>query len=115
MFAKEDQAKKDAFDESDDESAISRTESELREVTKVLFHCRLRLLSSQDRSVLKDCEAAMGHWEIGGCKGPGCVTHDVLSGSHVGNLPVAVLYYCCKRVYQHSGKAFKITSDFMKS
>ena len=26
---------KDAFDESDDESAISRTESELREVTKV--------------------------------------------------------------------------------
>ena len=26
---------KDAFEESDDESAISRTESELREVTKV--------------------------------------------------------------------------------
>ena len=38
VFAKEDQAKKDAFDESDDESAISRTESELREVTKVLLH-----------------------------------------------------------------------------
>ncbi|DBA86816.1 TPA: hypothetical protein ACH3X2_005399 [Trebouxia sp. C0005] len=36
VFAKEDQAKKDAYDESDDESAISRTESELREVTKVL-------------------------------------------------------------------------------
>ena len=59
VFAKEDQAKKDAFDESDDESAISRTESELREVTKVLSiaHCvfchlkrkekkRLRLLPS---------------------------------------------------------------------
>lgn len=39
MFAKEDQAKKDAYDESDDESAISRTESELREVTKVETHC----------------------------------------------------------------------------
>ena len=53
MFAKEDQAKKDAFDESDDESAISRTESELREVTKVLFHCTLHLLSSQDTFVSK--------------------------------------------------------------
>ena len=35
MFAKEEQVKKETFDESDDESAISRTESELREVTKV--------------------------------------------------------------------------------
>ena len=40
-FAKEDQAKKDAFDESDDESAISRTESELREVTKVTLSTTL--------------------------------------------------------------------------
>lgn len=40
-FAKEDQAKKDAFDESDDESAISRTESELREVTKVILSTSL--------------------------------------------------------------------------
>lgn len=30
---------KDAFEESDDESAISRTESELREVTKVKTSC----------------------------------------------------------------------------
>ena len=30
---------KDAFEESDDESAISRTESELREVTKVRVFC----------------------------------------------------------------------------
>lgn len=70
VFAKEDQAKKDAFDESDDESAISRTESELREVTKVILHHTLRLLSSQDSSVITDCEAAVGHWENGGCKGP---------------------------------------------
>ena len=62
MFAKEDQAKKDAFDESDDESAISRTESELREVTKVLFHCTLCLLSSQDSFV---CKVAKLQWVTG--------------------------------------------------
>lgn len=48
VFAKEDQAKKDAFDESDDESAISRTESELREVTKVHVHHTLHYLLSPD-------------------------------------------------------------------
>ena len=35
IFAKEDHARRDAQDDSDDESAISRTQSELQEVTKV--------------------------------------------------------------------------------
>jgi len=71
VFAKEDQAKKDAVDESDDESAISRTESELREVTKVLLHHTLRLLLSQDKL-------------------------RVFKGCYMGKLPNAVLYHCCK-------------------
>ena len=49
IFAKEDQARRDAQDDSDDESAISRTQSELQEVTKVgckicRYHLKVALL-----------------------------------------------------------------------
>ena len=34
----------------------------------------------------KPSKAAVSHWQIGGCKGPECVTHDALSG--LNHMPI---------------------------